>query len=191
MKKDIGEKTLGQLKASNRSSIIVILILSITNIVMVLLIGFMFTTRTTVVQMPENISGRNYILDDNEANKDFFIDHAVDILNLIYNVTPINVDEKFDKLIKQIPVEYQKDIQTYLNKSAKRIKEQQLTQIWSSTGHYEYIASEKAVIAEGENKVFVGDRLVASKIQKLKVTFVYKNGHISPIAIKEIVKDEE
>jgi len=188
MLKKNGEKTIGQLKADGGSKSVVIVILGISNICLVALLAYVFLTTKTIV-VPSQQTG-NYIIGNDEANKEYFVDTTRDNLNLLYNVTPTNVDENFKKLLEKVLPEHQKDMKGYLDKAAEQIKRDQITQVWSTNGSYQFIPSEKAVIASGVNKTYLADKLVSSKSQNIRFDYVMKNGQLFPKNITEVKLDE-
>ena len=78
----------------------------------------------------------------------------------------------------------------YLDKASAQIKKQQITQVWSTTGLYQYIPHQKAVIANGITKTYLGDKIVSSKSQKIKVEYVMKEGQLFPRNIVEVTENE-
>lgn len=188
MLKKNGEKTIGQLKADGGSKSVVIVILGISNICLVALLAYVFLTTKTIV-VPSQQTG-TYIIGNDEANKEYFVDTTRDNLNLLYNVTPTNVDENFKKLLEKVLPEHQKDMKGYLDKAAEQIKRDQITQVWSTNGSYQFIPSEKAVIASGVNKTYLADKLVSSKSQNIRFDYVMKNGQLFPKNITEVKLDE-
>ncbi|MDV7585453.1 TraE/TraK family type IV conjugative transfer system protein [Acinetobacter baumannii] len=188
MLKKNGEKTIGQLKADKSSISIFGLIMGLSNLCLIGLLGYVVITKQVVV-MPAQQTG-TYIVGNDEANKEYFVDTTRDNLNLLYNVTPTNVDENFKKLLERVLPEHQKDMKGYLDKAAEQIKRDQITQVWSTNGVYQFIPGEKAVIASGVNKTYLADKLVSSKSQNIRFDYVMKNGQLYPKNITEVKLDE-
>lgn len=188
MLKKKGEANITQLKAEKRSSNVVIVGLLISNFSLAGVLGYAVMNRTVVV-MPSVQTGK-YIVGSDQANKEYFIDTSRDIISLLYNVTPVNVDENFSKLLERVLPENQKDIKPYLDEAADRIKKQQITQVWSTNGLYQYFPNEKAIIANGLSKTYLADKLVTAKPQKLKIVYAMKDGQLFPKSIKEVVENE-
>lgn len=78
----------------------------------------------------------------------------------------------------------------YLDKAAEQIKRDQITQVWSTTGMYKFIPSQKAVVATGITKTYLADKLVSSKTQNIRFDYVMKNGRLFPKNIMEVKQDE-
>lgn len=188
MLKKNGQKTIGELSAVRRSDRFIILVLLGIIIALITLLYYVITNQKTVI-MPSTQSAK-YSIGNDQANKEYFVDTTRDIVNLLYNVTPINVDENFSKLLERVAPEHQKDMKLYLDKASAQIKKQQITQVWSTTGLYQYIPHQKAVIANGITKTYLGDKIVSSKSQKIKVEYVMKEGQLFPRNIVEVTKNE-
>lgn len=188
MLKRNGQKTIGELSAVRRSDRFIILVLLGIIIALISLLYYVVTNQKTVI-MP-SIQSAKYSIGNDEANKEYFVDTTRDIVNLLYNVTPINVDENFSKLLERVAPEHQKDMKLYLEKASGQIKKQQITQVWSTTGLYQYIPHQKAVIANGITKTYLGDKIVSSKPQKIKVEYVMKEGQLFPRNIVEVTENE-
>lgn len=188
MLKKNGQKTIGELSAVRRSDRFIILVLLGIIIALISLLYYVVTNQKTVI-MPSTQSAK-YSIGNDQANKEYFVDTTRDIVNLLYNVTPINVDENFSKLLERVAPEHQKDMKLYLEKASAQIKKQQITQVWSTTGLYQYIPHQKAVIANGITKTYLGDKIVSSKPQKIKVEYVMKEGQLFPRNIVEVTENE-
>jgi conjugal transfer pilus assembly protein TraE len=188
MLKKNGQKTIGELSAVRRSDRFIILVLLGIIIALISLLYYVVTNQKTVI-MPSTQSAK-YSIGNDQANKEYFVDTTRDIVNLLYNVTPINVDENFSKLLERVAPEHQKDMKLYLEKASVQIKKQQITQVWSTTGLYQYIPHQKAVIANGITKTYLGDKIVSSKPQKIKVEYVMKEGQLFPKNIVEVTENE-
>ena len=188
MLKKNGQKTIGELSAVRRSDRFIILVLLGIIIALISLLYYVVTNQKTVI-MPSTQSAK-YSIGNDQANKEYFVDTTRDIVNLLYNVTPINVDENFSKLLERVAPEHQKDMKLYLEKASVQIKKQQITQVWSTTGLYQYIPHQKAVIANGITKTYLGDKIVSSKPQKIKVEYVMKEGQLFPRNIVEVTENE-
>ncbi|EPB4516015.1 TraE/TraK family type IV conjugative transfer system protein [Acinetobacter baumannii] len=188
MLKKNGQKTIGELSAVRRSDRFIILVLLGIIIALITLLYYVITNQKTVI-MPSTQSAK-YSIGNDQANKEYFVDTTRDIVNLLYNVTPINVDENFSKLLERVAPEHQKDMKLYLDKASAQIKKQQITQVWSTTGLYQYIPHQKAVIANGITKTYLGDKIVSSKSQKIKVEYVMKEGQLFPRNIVEVTENE-
>lgn len=188
MLKKNAEKTIGELSANRRSDRFIVLILAFINVGLFSLVVYLVMNQKVIV-IPTTQTAK-YIVGNDQANKEYFVDTTRDIVNLLYNVTPINVDENFSKLLERVSPEHQKDMKQYLDKASIQVKKQQITQVWSTTGLYEYIPGEKAVIANGITKTYLGDKLVSSKAQKIKVEFVMKEGQLFPKNIVEVTQNE-
>ncbi|ALY01409.1 MULTISPECIES: TraE/TraK family type IV conjugative transfer system protein [Acinetobacter] len=188
MRRQNGEKTIGELSADRRASRLFSLIMSVSNIGLIGILGYVLMNQTVII-MPSQQSAQ-YSIGNDQANKEYFIDITRDNLNLLYNVTPINVDENFGKLLEGVLPEHQKDMKNYLDKAAEQIKRDQVTQVWSTTGMYEFFPSEKAVIATGVTKTYLADKLVTSKTQNIRFDYVMKNGRLYPRNIMEVKQDE-
>src|SRR5690606_5505603 len=152
MKRSTGIQTIGELQAVNRSNRTIIFGLIITIILLILLLGYSIYAKTTIL-IPTQQSGA-YSIGRDHANKEYFLDTSRDVMHLLYNITPVNVDENFSELLKRVKPEHQKDMKAYLDTTSERIKKQQITQVWSTTGSYKYLPSEKAVIVSGVSKTF-------------------------------------
>lgn len=183
-----GEKTIGELSADRRASRIFSILMSVSNLGLIGLLGYVIINKQVII-MPSQQSA-NYSIGNDQANKEYFIDTTRDNLNLLYNVTPINVDENFAKLLEGVLPEHQKDMKGYLDKAAEQIKRDQITQVWSTTGMYKFIPSQKAVVATGITKTYLADKLVSSKTQNIRFDYVMKNGRLFPKNIMEVKQDE-
>ncbi len=183
-----GQKTIGELGASKKADRTIIIFLLLIVVALVVLLFMVFTSKQTIV-MPSQQTGK-YIIGSDNANREYFVDYTRDVVNLLYNVTPINVDENFSLLLDRVSPEHQKDVKKYLDKASIQIKKQQITQVWSTTGSYQYIPNQKAVVVSGITKTYLGDKIVSSKAQKIKVEYVMKNGQLFPRNIVEVKEKE-
>ncbi len=188
MLKKNGEKTINELSADRKSSRFTTVLMGISNLGLIGLIGYILMNQTVVIMPSEQTA--KYTIGNDQANKEYFIDMTRDNVNLLYNVTPINVDENFGTLLKRVAPEHQKDMKTYLDKASEQIKRDQITQVWSTTGLYQYIPGQQAVIANGVTKTYLADKLVTSRAQKIKFEYVMKSGQLFPKNITEVLQDE-
>lgn len=188
MLKQNGQKTINELTAGRRTDRFVIFILSMIILGLFGLLTFVILNQKVIV-MPSTQTAK-YIVGNDQANKEYFVDTTRDVVNLLYNVTPINVDENFGKLLERVAPEHQKDMKSYLEKASTQIKKQQITQVWSTTGLYQYLPNQNAVVANGITKTYLGDKIVSSKSQKIKVEYVMKEGQLFPKNIVEVIENE-
>jgi conjugal transfer pilus assembly protein TraE len=100
MLKKNGEKTINELSADRKSSRFTTVLMGISNLGLIGLIGYILMNQTVVIMPSEQTA--KYTIGNDQANKEYFIDMTRDNVNLLYNVTPINVDENFGTLLKRV-----------------------------------------------------------------------------------------
>ena len=188
MLKQKGQKTINELNADRRSSRFHNVLMGVSNLGLMGLLGYVLLNEKVIIMPSEQTA--KYTIGNDQANKEYFIDTTRDNVNLLYNITPINVDENFSTLLKRVSPEHQKDMKTYLDKASESVKRDQITQVWSTTGLYQYIPGQNAVIANGVTKTYLADKLVTSRSQKIKFEYVMKNGQLFPKNITEVLQDE-
>lgn len=180
-----GNQTIKSLQARNRSQTIVIFSLVAVIFGLIIVLGIALNNNQTIIQPPAKDSP-SYIVGNNTANQQYFVDMADYYINNFYNVTPINVKGNFETLLEATDPQSYPKMKKILAEAEARIVKEGITSVWSSTGAFKYEEAEKSVTVEGYQKTYLADRIVSEVPKKIKIQFTMDKGKISLYSMGEV-----
>ena len=187
--KQKGQETISGLKNTIRFHRGLSAVLSLALVCILLLCFFILMSTRTIIVPPGSTT--NYIVGSDLANEPYLADMSKYIINLMFNVTPANVDENFSAILKMADSSTYGEVKKYLDATAKRIKEQQITSVFSSTGSYQYYPNKRQIVINGEVKNYLADKLVDNTTKRLAVNFTIKSGQFKILNIQQVVDNNE
>lgn len=187
--KQKGQETISGLKNTIRFHRGLSAVLSLALVCILLLSFFILMSTRTIIVPPGSTT--NYIVGSDLANEPYLADMSKYIINLMFNVTPANVDENFSAILKMADSSTYGEVKKYLDATAKRIKEQQITSVFSSTGSYQYYPNKRQIVINGEVKNYLADKLVDNTTKRLAVNFTIKSGQFKILNIQQVVDNNE
>jgi conjugal transfer pilus assembly protein TraE len=185
MDAESGNKTINSMQARNRSQTIVIFSLVGVIIGLIIVLAIALTNNKTILQFPGK-DAQSFIVGNSTANQEYFVNAADYFVNKLYNVTPINARKNFDSILVATDPRTYPQIKKMLNETETRIVKEGITSVWSSTGAFKYLESEKTVTVEGMLKTYLADRLVSQEPKKLNIKFSMNNGTLALYSMGEV-----
>ncbi len=180
-----GNQTIKAMQARNRSQTIVIFSLIAVILGLIIILGIALNNNQTIIQPPAKDSP-SYIVGNNTANQQYFVDMADYYINNFYNVTPVNVKGNFETLLEATDPRSYPQMKKILAEAEARIVKEGITSVWSSTGAFKYEEAEKSVTVEGYQKTYLADRIVSEVPKKIKIQFTMDKGKISLYSMGEV-----
>ncbi len=180
-----GNQTIKAMQARNRSQTIVIFSLIAVILGLIIILGIALNNNQTILQPPAKDSP-SYIVGNNTANQQYFVDMADYYINSFYNVTPVNVKGNFETLLEATDPRSYPQMKKILAEAEARIVKEGITSVWSSTGAFKYEEAEKSVTVEGYQKTYLADRIVSEVPKKIKIQFTMDKGKISLYSMGEV-----
>ena len=180
-----GNQTIKAMQARNRSQTIVIFSLIAVIVGLIIILGSDRNNKQTMLQPPAKDSP-SYIVGNNTANQQYFVDMADYYINSFYNVTPVNVKGNFETLLEATDPRSYPQMKKILAEAEARIVKEGITSVWSSTGAFKYEEAEKSVTVEGYQKTYLADRIVSEVPKKIKIQFTMDKGKISLYSMGEV-----
>jgi conjugal transfer pilus assembly protein TraE len=185
-----GNQTITAMQARNRSQTIVIFSLVGVIFGLIIVVIIAVSNNQTILQPPAKDSP-SYIVGNNTANQQYFVDMADYFLNKFYNVTPMNAKKNFETILLATDPRTFPQMKKMLSESETRIVKQGITSVWSSSGVFKYEESEQSVTIEGYQKTFLADRIVSEVPKKIKLKFTMDKGKISLYSMGEVKENNE
>ncbi|MFW1840543.1 TraE/TraK family type IV conjugative transfer system protein [Acinetobacter gyllenbergii] len=185
MDAESGNKTINSMQARNRSQTIVIFSLVGVIFGLIFVLAIALTNNKTILQFPGKDS-QSFIVGNSTANQEYFVNAADYFVNKLYNVTPVNARKNFDSILVATDPRTYPQIKKMLNETETRIVKEGITSVWSSTGAFKYLESEKTVTVEGMLKTYLADRLVSQEPKKLNIKFSMNNGTLTLYSMGEV-----
>jgi type IV conjugative transfer system protein TraE len=148
----------------------------------------LFRNRTTIVILPSEISG-SYRIYGNKVNDIYLKDRANEIIKTILNLTPNNLENMYEVILKNAPPIHHFELKKALNKIGKEILGRNISIAFYPIST-EVDTDNLVAEIEGEfYSIFGGKAIQSSKSYHLK--FIYSGNYLLLTEFYEINNEEE
>jgi len=152
-----------------------------------LLIIMLFSKDSKTILLPSVVS-REYTLTQSALSNAYIEDVALDVSQLLLNVTPETAFESFKRFLKHVDPASYAEIKQELSTMHQNIKKKKVTTAFFPT----QIKSSKSkqVILTGLLKKIVSGTVISEDERKYLIKFKYKSGRLTITSFKELVEDK-
>lgn len=178
-----GKATISE--ARNETSFLkkVLLISMVLNIGLLVLIAVIVIRERTIITPPV-VTGK-YIVSGAVGNEQYIVDMAEYVITTLRTINKDNVDNNNLIILRMTRPESVPKLRSVLDAQAKRIKEEDITTVWSgSTMPPKVIVDQSTVYLTGILKTYFSNKLVSEQPKKYKISF--KMSGIGKIYVKSV-----
>lgn len=159
-------------------------VLILANLLLVLILANI--ARVTVL-VPSRISGE-YIIEDDQVNDVYLKDRADELIRVILNVTPNNLDQMYDNVLKAVRPENHFELKAALKKFGKEVTTRNITTAFYPKSVTVDTKNFTADIS-GEFYTILGNSFI-SKNRSYRLAFVYNGYDLSLLNFTEITEEK-
>lgn len=182
-----GKNTISE--ARNESSFLkkLLLFTSLVNIGLLALL-FVVIVRERTIITPPVVTGK-YVVSGAIGNEQYIVDMAEYVITTLRTINKDNVDNNNLIILRMTKTDSIPQLRSVLDAQAKRIKEEDITTVWSgSTQPPKIIADQNTVYLTGILKTYFSNKLVSETPKKYKISFEMSG--IGKIYVKNVEEIE-
>lgn len=168
MNLDAGQKTIAEVKNSNRFFKTLLIIFSLSNLILIGTLMYVLL-RDNVIIVPPVVKNKYEV--GAVTNEKYLVDMAEYVITMLRTVNKDNVDYNNNVILKMVDDDALPQLRKNLDAQAARIKREDIMTIWSGSIAEPQIVNKDTVILNGKLKTFYSDKLVSDDIKDYKIQF--------------------